>query len=142
MHITPGKYRIKNAMAWTTFDEATDGSHIIHGWEQTNKDNQHWLVQGAGTSRDCFTMKNLASGLYACVDGACNGSRLRGCENPTTWVLDQQPNGSVFITFPHSKYVIDLDRGLRENGTTIHLWEKHSPAEDQQLWYFERISGH
>ncbi|KAJ1306275.1 hypothetical protein OPQ81_010978 [Rhizoctonia solani] len=44
MYITPGKYYIKNAMAWSTFDEATDGTHIIHGWQQTIKNNQHWLI--------------------------------------------------------------------------------------------------
>ncbi|CAE6489147.1 unnamed protein product [Rhizoctonia solani] len=136
MAIISGKYRIKNAMAWTTFDEATDGTHLIHGWQQTNQSNQHWLVQRV---RDCYSIKNLASGLYAYVDGAYNGSKLYGT-NPARayfWCLQQEPDGSVFITVPCTNYVVDLDNGNSANGTTIHLWEKSGVM--QQKWYFEQI---
>ncbi|CUA67649.1 hypothetical protein RSOLAG22IIIB_13495 [Rhizoctonia solani] len=134
MPIVPGKYRIKNAMSWTTLDEATDGTHLIHGWQQTNQSNQHWLVQGA---RDCFTLKNLASGLYASVDGVYNGSKLHGSKDKYCWCLDQDTDGSVFITVPRTNFVVDLDNGNPANGTTIHLWEKSGAR--QQRWYFEKL---
>ncbi|CAE6440431.1 unnamed protein product [Rhizoctonia solani] len=134
MPIIPGKYRIKNAMAWTTFDEATDGTHIIHGWQQTNQPNQHWLVKRVG---DAYQLKNLASGLYACVDGAYNSSKLHGSNKPCTWCLMQEPDGSVYITFTGTNFVVDLDMGNVANGTTIHLWEKSGAT--QQRWYFEQL---
>ncbi|CAE7153072.1 unnamed protein product [Rhizoctonia solani] len=134
MPIVPGKYCIKNAMAWTTFDEATDGTFIIHGWQQTNQPNQHWLVQAA---RDRFTLKNLKSGLYASVDATYNGSKLHGSKDKYCWFLEQDADGSVFITVPFTNYVADLDNGNPANGTTIHLWEKSGAR--QQRWYFEGL---
>ncbi|KAJ1306277.1 hypothetical protein OPQ81_010980 [Rhizoctonia solani] len=140
MHLTEGKYRIKNVKTSTALDETIDDSHLIHGWQQTNADNQHWLIERPSKSPDCFTMKNLASGLYAYVDGAYNGCQLRGSSDPTIWFLDLQADGSVSINYPHTDYLVELDNGNMDNGTIIHMSEKHLPGEPQQKWYFEQIN--
>ncbi|MCV2423813.1 RICIN domain-containing protein, partial [Paucibacter sp. DJ4R-1] len=71
-------------------------------------------------------------------DGGHNSSKLHGSGNPSTWYLPQQDDGSVFITLAGTNYVVDLDMGKDENGTTIHLWEK--TGAKQQKWFFEKIN--
>ncbi|CAE6512704.1 unnamed protein product [Rhizoctonia solani] len=85
-------------------------------------------------------MKNLESGLYASVasvDGTCNGGKLHGSKDKCFWLLEQNTDGSVFITVPCTNYVADVDNGNPANGMTVRLWEKSGAR--QQRWYFEAL---
>ncbi|CUA78248.1 hypothetical protein RSOLAG22IIIB_13029 [Rhizoctonia solani] len=137
MGIEKGTYRIKNHASWTVLDESTDDRHIIHGWQQTNKPNQHWDVIDSGSG--AFHLQNVGSKLFLHADGASDGARLVGSSNLSPWYLDQQADGSVYIIFPGSNRVADLDNGNVADGTTIHLWERNSTGAKQQQWFFEKV---
>jgi hypothetical protein len=138
MTIVPGTYRIKNAESWTTFDQSRKNHNVIHGWqERTDQQNQHWYVQPLGGD-GAFHIKNVETGQYASVDGGYNSSKIHASGNPSTWYLPQEGDGSVFITLAGTNYVVDLDMGKKDNGTTIHLWEK--TGAKQQKWFFEKIN--
>ncbi|KAG8708306.1 hypothetical protein FRC11_006573 [Ceratobasidium sp. 423] len=138
MPIEPGTYQIKNSAAWTTIDESTDGQHVVHGWKQTNRPNQLWRVQPAAGG--AYSLQNVASGSFLHSDGPYNGSKLVGSNTYSTWYLDQQRDGSVYIIFPGSNQVVDLDNGNTADGTAINLWERSSAGAKQQKWYFEKPS--
>ncbi|KAF8755181.1 Ricin-type beta-trefoil lectin domain-like [Rhizoctonia solani] len=136
MTIVPGTYRIKNAKSWTTFDQSRKDRNKIHGWqERTDQQNQHWYVQRIG---EAYHIKNVETGQYAHVDGGYNSSKLQASGSPTTWYLPQEGDGSVFVTLAGTNFVVDLDMGKADNGTTIHLWEK--TGAKQQKWFFEKIN--
>ncbi|CEL58405.1 hypothetical protein RSOLAG1IB_08512 [Rhizoctonia solani AG-1 IB] len=138
MAITPGTYRIKNAAAWTTIDQSTDGTAKIHGWKQTDQANQHWQVEA--TNAKSYTIKNLWSKSFLHAKAPTDGCELTGGSDPSLWYLDQmKDDGSVYITYPGSNKVVDLDNGSNADGAIIHLWEKNSNGAKQQRWFFEKI---
>ncbi|KAB5589228.1 hypothetical protein CTheo_7338 [Ceratobasidium theobromae] len=134
MTLSPGTYRIKNAKSYTVLDLSRKEGNQIHGWQEHNQGNQHWFVQRSGNG---FVFKNVESGQYAYVERGGNGVRLHGSNNSTTWRV-QQENDEWFIFLDGTNYVVDLDMGHKENGTTIHLWDK--TGAKQQRWYFEKIN--
>ncbi|CAE6449451.1 unnamed protein product [Rhizoctonia solani] len=137
MTIEPGTYQIKNPASWTVLDESTDGQRVIHGWQQTNQPNQHWHVEHA--EGGAYTVRNAVTGSFLHTDGPYDGSKLVGSDSPSTWYLDQQEDGSVYIIYPGSNHVADLDNGNAADGTGINLWERNSEGAKQQRWFFERV---
>ncbi|CAE6503784.1 unnamed protein product [Rhizoctonia solani] len=137
MGIDPGFYQIKNHASWTVLDESTDNQHVIHGWQQTNQQNQHWDVQHDGGG--AYTVRNVASGSFLHADAPDDGIKLVGSPLKSTWYLDQQNDGSVYIIYPGSNRVADLDNGNVADGTTIHLWERNTTGTKQQQWFFEKV---
>ncbi|CAE6429639.1 unnamed protein product [Rhizoctonia solani] len=96
-----------------------------------------WDVQHA--EGGAYTVKNIASGLFLHTEGPYDGSKLVASPTISTWYLDQPNNAEVYIIFPGSNRVADLDNGNVADGTAIHLWERHSDGVKQQQWYFERV---
>ncbi|CAE6471523.1 unnamed protein product [Rhizoctonia solani] len=137
MGIEPGTYMIKNHASWTVLDESTDGQRVIHGWQQTNRPNQHWHVNHADGG--AYTVQNVQSGSYLHTDGPYDNSKLVGSDTLSTWYLDQQDDGSVYIIYPGSNRVADLDNGNAAEGTAINLWERNSTGTKQQQWFFEKV---
>ncbi|KAF8667970.1 Ricin-type beta-trefoil lectin domain-like [Rhizoctonia solani] len=136
MPIQVGLYRIKNHASWTVLDESTDDSRVIHGWQQTDQPNQQWNVQTAESG--AYTIQNVKSKSYLHANGPYDGSNLVGYDTISTWYLEQKQSGEVYIIFPGSNRVVDLDNGNKANATKIHLWERNDTALQQQ-WYFEKI---
>ncbi|CAE6455836.1 unnamed protein product [Rhizoctonia solani] len=136
MTIEPGKYQIKNHASWTTLDESTDGEQVIHGWTQTNESNQHWEVHLEDDGN--YVIQNIASGSFLFADGPEDGTRLVGSGNRAAWYLDQHSEGWVYISFPGTNQVVDLDNGEAADGTTISLWRRNDDSKQQQ-WFFEPV---
>ncbi|CAE6503779.1 unnamed protein product [Rhizoctonia solani] len=136
MPVEPGLYHIKNAVTWTTIDESTDGQRVVNGWKQTNQMNQLWRVQPVAGG--AYSIQNAASGSFLHTNGPYNGSKLVGSKTYSTWYLDQQPGGSVYIIFPGSNHIVGLENGNVADGTSIHLWERNSTGAKHQKWYFEK----
>ncbi|KAG9082431.1 hypothetical protein FRC06_005071, partial [Ceratobasidium sp. 370] len=132
--VSPGTYRIRNAKSHTILDLSRKEGQEVHGWQQHDQNNQHWYLQ---RHEDAWAIKNVESGTYASVSGNHNGSKLRGSSNPTRWNLIQSGD-EYFIGVSGTNYVVDLDMGRQENGTTVHLWDR--TGAQQQKWKLEKIN--
>ena len=44
---------------------------------------------------DAWHIKNVETGKYASVDGGHNSSKIHGSDQPSTWYLHQEDDGSV-----------------------------------------------
>ncbi len=87
-----------------------------------------------------YKIKNRNSGLYLEVAGAeaANGANVQqGTSGAAEWTFAEAGDGYYYAysTLGDGKtYLLDLDRGLQENGTNIGIWENTN--SDAQLFKF------
>ncbi len=86
-----------------------------------------------------YKIKNQNSGLYLEVAGeAANGANVQqGTTGAAEWTFAEAGDGYYYAysTLGDGKtYLLDLDRGLTENGTNIGIWENTN--SDAQLFKF------
>ncbi|CAE6434720.1 unnamed protein product [Rhizoctonia solani] len=132
--VTPGTYRIRNVQSRTILDLGKVEWVNVIGWEQNGRDNQLWYVQREGGK---FFLKNCAAGNYASVYNHHKGTRVHGCGNPLPWELIDSGHG-YFIGTPGKNRVMELNQGLKINGTQVFVRER--TGGEHQKWYFEKIN--
>ncbi|KAK6542489.1 hypothetical protein TWF694_006441 [Orbilia ellipsospora] len=136
------KYHIINAAGGTAIDLSVSRSHVIHGWESHNGENQKWVLGKDNNGQ--WTLMNCLRPVYFGFTGKFkNGANIMGTDKPYGWDISQDDELPFYfhISRPNNQRPdlhVDLGAGKSENGSNLVLWTRYlaSDPRRQQKWIF------
>ncbi|KXN92490.1 hypothetical protein AN958_07437 [Leucoagaricus sp. SymC.cos] len=133
--IQPGRrYRLTNVKTTdNVLDLSGADNRSLIGYAWNGGDNQKWLFE---RNNDGWTIRNVATGLYASIDSHSNGAKVVGRQEPFTWHIWHAENGNnqqFRISVPNVKKSLDLSN--HGQGPDIEIWGQWQG--ENQLWYLD-----
>ena len=113
---------------------------VVHQWSCAHDPNQLWDTEPRPNG-DVW-LRNLNSGLCMAANFPYDNGDLiiqQGCEPDSTdanWQISDDGSGFVKLIQLSSGKCLDLNRGSRDNGARIQLWDCDT-ASNAQDWSFQ-----
>ncbi|QRV95950.1 ricin-type beta-trefoil lectin domain protein [Ceratobasidium sp. AG-Ba] len=140
--IEPGTYKITSVHAGTCI-AVKDERHPVCSKRRDTKDQQ-WYVRRSGAG---YHIQSCYNGAYLAVSetrSASGNSIWMLCgQYPATWAIYQEggDNGAYIIEHGDNGRVVDLWRGLTDDGAKICTYPKGDWPPANRKWKFERLSN-
>lgn len=114
---------------WITIRSNTDSNVILHTEEWEPCEMWRFTRQSDGS----YTIQNFANGKYLDAEGlgTTNGTNVFTCEGNggenQKWFF-YELNGGYVVRAAYSDMVLDVNGGVWDSGTNIHMYEKNDTA--------------